>query len=82
MANIFRIKIRSLFLSLIITSICSLVHSFAYSFLLTYNLVSMAGGKKMWTEKYRRGGMREMEQYHRQLLIPVAIEPNSMVLSY
>lgn len=28
MANIFRIKIRSLFLSLIITSICSLVRSF------------------------------------------------------
>lgn len=39
--------------------------------------------KKMWTEKYRRGSVRgtwgEMEQYHRQLLIPVAIEPNSMV---
>lgn len=83
MANIFRIKIRSLFPSLIITSICLLVRSFIRaqsSFLLTYNLVSMAGGKNVDRKIYKRGWgtLGEMEQYHRQLLIPVAIEPDSM----
>lgn len=53
---------------------------FARSFIraeLFINVQSRVYGrwKKMWTEKYTRG---EMERYHRQLLIPVAIEPNSM----
>jgi len=43
--------------------------------------VSVAGGKKCGQKNIKEGewDMGEMEQYHRQLLIPVAIETNSMV---